>query len=257
MNYKAIIFDLDGTAIPNKPNGMPSERLINAINEAANSIMLCAATGRPITNAKDILTALNLNNPCVISAGTQIVDPSTDEILWEANIEGDDVHKIIEICNPYHYEVLIGNELMGEGGSASTRNSIEGRVNVMYVMGCAQADSEVILAKLKKVPTITAAGVTSWTHEGVDIHITHKEATKEHAIGELLKILGCSKDAVIGVGDADNDVHLFAGVGHRVAMGNATDKLKSLADEVTDSVDNDGLAKVIEKYSNPSAQPTL
>lgn len=252
MKYKAIIFDLDGTAIPNKPNGMPSKRLINAISEAANSMILCAATGRPITNAKDILTALNLEHPCVISAGTQIVNPSSGDVLWEANIAREDVNKILEICNPYHYEVLVSNELMGEGGAASTRKNIEGHVNVMYIMGCAQADAELILSELEKVPSITAAGVTSWTHEGVDIHITHKEATKEHAINELLDILGLSKETVVGVGDADNDVHLFAGVGHKVAMGNATNNLKSLADEIADSVDDDGLAKIIEKYSNHS-----
>lgn len=247
MQYKAIIFDLDGTAIPNKPNGMPSERLIKAIEQARGNIKLCAATGRPIANAKAILTSLNLKDPCVISAGTQIVDPITDKILWEATIEPDDVAAILNICKPYHYEVLIRNELMGEGGNAATRPAIDGHVNVMYVMGCAQPDAEAILAELEKLQLVIAAGVTSWTHEGVDIHITHKEATKEHAIAELLRILGLNKDEVIGVGDADNDVHLFAGVGYKVAMGNGTDRLKGLADKIADSVDNDGLAKIIEE----------
>lgn len=248
MKYKAIIFDLDGTAIPNKPNGLPSEKLINAIADAQNSIKLSAATGRPVTNAKSILTALNLRDPCVISAGTQVINPRTDEILWEANIQAEDVTRILEICTPYHYEILVRNELLGEGGAASVRDAVEGNINVMYVMGCAPADAETILDELEKLSDITAAGVTSWTHEGVDIHITHKEATKEHAVSELLKILGLNKDEVIGVGDADNDVHLFAGVGYKIAMGNGTDRLKSLADEITESVDEDGLAKIIQKY---------
>jgi HAD superfamily hydrolase (TIGR01484 family) len=247
MRYKAIVFDLDGTAIPNKPNGMPSQRLIHAVEQAKGKIKLCAATGRLITNAKTILTALNLQDPCVISAGTQIVDPITDKILWEASLEPDDVTAILNICKPYHYEVLIRNELMGEGSSAATRQAVNGHVNVMYVMGCAQSDADAILAELEKLPLVKAAGVLSWTHEGVDIHITHKEATKEHAIAELLKVLGLSKDEIIGVGDADNDVHLFAGVGYKVAMENGTDRLKGLADMITDSVDNDGLAKIIEE----------
>lgn len=248
MQYKAIIFDLDGTAIPNKPNGMPSERLIKAIELAQDKIKLCAATGRPITNAKSILRALNLKDPCVISAGTQIVDPVTENILWEATLEPADVTAILNICKPYHYEMLVRNELMGEGGSAATRQTVDGHVNVMYVMGCAPSDAEAILSELEKLPLVTAAGVTSWTHEGIDIHITHKEATKEHAVAELLNILGLNKDEVIGVGDADNDVHLFAGVGLKVAMGNGTDRLKGLADKITDTVDDDGLAKVIEEF---------
>lgn len=249
MKYKAIIFDLDGTAIPNVPNGLPSPELIEAVKQAQGSIKLCAATGRPITNAKSILSALNLKDPCVISAGTQIVNPLTDEILWEAAIEPVDVTKILEVCKPYRYEILVRNELMGEGGSAVDRNVIDGHVNVMYIMGCAEADAEAILEELEKIADITAAGVTSWTHEGVDIHITHKEATKEHAVGELLSILGLDKSEVIGVGDANNDIHLFEAVGHKVAMGNGTDKLKALADEVIDSVDDNGLAKFIQKVA--------
>lgn len=249
MKYKAIIFDLDGTAIINAPNSMPSQRLKHTVNKSKESILLCAATGRPITNAKPILTELNLDQPCVISAGTQIVNPINDEILWEATIDGDDVIKILNICMPYHYEVLVRNELIGEGGTASSRNEIKGHVNVMYIMACAESDAKVMLTHFAKIPNVTAAGVTSWTHEGIDIHITHKNATKEHAIAELLRILKVDKSQSIGVGDADNDIHLFAGVGHKVAMGNATDKLKSLSDEIAASVDEDGLATIIEKYS--------
>lgn len=249
-DYIAIIFDLDGTAIPNTPGGMPSERLIRAVQNAQNNIKLCAATGRPITNAKAILTALGLKDACVISAGTQIVNPITDEILWEATIEPTDVNQILKICTPYHYEVLLSNELMGEGTTAADRKEVTEHINVMYIMGCASSDADAILEQLDQLPNITAAGVTSWTHEGVDIHITHKEATKEHAIKELLRLLSIDKQQSIGVGDANNDVHLFKAVGKKIAMGNGTDLLKSQADEVCESVDDDGLAKVIERYIN-------
>lgn len=57
------------------------------------------------------------------------------------------------------------------------------------------------------------------------------------------------------VGDGTNDLHLFSVVGRRVAMGNADPLLVEYADEVTDSVERDGLASVIEKYvpSRPKA----
>ena len=50
------------------------------------------------------------------------------------------------------------------------------------------------------------------------------------------------------LGDANNDLELlkFAGLG--IAMGNASDYVKSLADDVTDSNDENGVAKAIEKY---------
>jgi hydroxymethylpyrimidine pyrophosphatase-like HAD family hydrolase len=55
------------------------------------------------------------------------------------------------------------------------------------------------------------------------------------------------------IGDANNDIHLFKGVGYKVAMGNATDQLKAEADEVIDSVDDDGLAYFIERLRQNNA----
>jgi HAD superfamily hydrolase (TIGR01484 family) len=246
MQYKALIFDLDGTAIPNVPNGLPSDRVVKAIANSESKLKFCAATGRPITNAKPILDKLKLVYPCIISAGTQIIDPQTGQVLWEASLEDEDVTAVLKICKPYHYEILIRNELMGEGAPAAQR-TISESVNVMYIMQCSEADGQAILEDLAKLPNITAAGVLSWTGEGLDIHVTHRNATKEHAIAELLKMLGVSKEETIGVGDGNNDTHLFKGVGRKVAMGNATQLLKSQADIVCDTVEKDGLAKFIEE----------
>lgn len=249
MKYKAIIFDLDGTAIPNKPNGQPSKRLVEAIYKAKNKFKLCVATGRPISNASYILETLNLTDPCIISAGTQIIDPVTKKILWEKIIETADIKRVLEICSPYPYEVLFKEELMGAGQPAALRK-VEGAINVMYLMQLTKRDAAIILQKLKEVKGITASGVPSWTQEGVDIHITNSQATKEQAIHKLLSILKLSKKEVIGIGDGDNDIHLFKSVGWRIAMGNATDYMKANADIVTESVEDDGLAVVIENYCN-------
>lgn len=251
MTYEAIIFDLDGTAIPNSQDAMPSARTVEAIREAETSFRLCAATGRPISNAKRILDNLGLVDPCVISAGTEIVNPQTGEVLWELDLEPEDVQHVLEICKPYPYELLICNELVGTGAHAAER-TIDEPVNVMYLMQCGEADASVIMEKLDQIPTVTASGVTSWTGKDLDIHITHREATKEHAVAKLLEIIGVPKEKTIGIGDANNDIHLFRAVGLKVAMGNATDLLKAQADVVCDSVDNDGLAKFIEEMTEPA-----
>ncbi|HEV2402642.1 MAG TPA: HAD family hydrolase [Candidatus Saccharimonadales bacterium] len=249
MTYQALIFDLlDGTAIPLQQDGAPSQRLIDAVHwaHAHSALKLCAATGRAITKAKYIFDALQLTDPCVISAGTQIVDPMTDKILWQMAIPEADVAKVLQTCMRYPYEILCGNEVLGEGKPASQRQAVT--TNVMYIMGCSQGHAQLILDDLKAVPDIKAIGVGSWTLHGVDIHVTHKQATKEHAITELLRMLNIPKEATIGIGDDNNDINLFNGVGHRIAMGNAKEELKALADEVCGSVDSDGLAEVIERY---------
>ncbi|HEX9153869.1 MAG TPA: HAD family hydrolase [Candidatus Saccharimonadales bacterium] len=248
MKFKALIFDLDGTAMPSVSDALPSDRVVQAVNQVKGRIKLCAATGRGIRNAKPILDRLGLTDPCVISAGTRIIDPITNEILWEVAISPDDVQKILAVCKPYPHEVIVCDELMGEGAPAAQR-TITQSVNVIYIMEAIQEDGNLILGQLDKIPNITAVGVLGWSGVGMDIHITNRQATKEHAIAELLKMINVKKEETVGVGDANNDVHLFRGVGRKVAMGNATELLKSQADEVCDTVYNDGLAKLIEEIT--------
>jgi hydroxymethylpyrimidine pyrophosphatase-like HAD family hydrolase len=182
MAYEAIIFDLDGTAITNAQDALPSDTLVETLRSAESSYKLCAATGRPMSNARRILGALELVDPCVVSAGTKIVDPQSEEVLWEYDIEPGAVQQVLEVCRAYPYELLLRDELIGEGGTANSRAVVE-PVNVMYLMQCGVGDAAEVMSNLAKIPTISASGVTSWIGGGVDIHITHRQATKEHAIG--------------------------------------------------------------------------
>ena len=49
-------------------------------------------------------------------------------------------------------------------------------------------------------------------------------------------------------GDQDNDIEMLLAAGVKVAMGNATEDLKKIADYVTETVDNDGVVYAVEKY---------
>lgn len=66
--------------------------------------------------------------------------------------------------------------------------------------------------------------------------------TKGSAILEVLHLLGMDAADAIGIGDSWNDVEMFEVVGEAVAMGNAEPELKALADRVTSSVLEDGVA---------------
>lgn len=49
-------------------------------------------------------------------------------------------------------------------------------------------------------------------------------------------------------GDQDNDIEMLLAAGTKVAMGNGSEALKAVADYVTDTVDNDGVPKAVEKF---------
>lgn len=79
------------------------------------------------------------------------------------------------------------------------------------------------------------------------IQIMPVNASKEQAISKLCDIYNLEADSVIVFGDDHNDIGLFKMFGYSVAMGNAIPELKELADEITESNDQDGVALILEK----------
>ena len=59
---------------------------------------------------------------------------------------------------------------------------------------------------------------------------------------------GLKKEEILTIGDQNNDIALLQAGGLKIAMGNATDELKEIADYITDSVYEDGFVKAMEKF---------
>ena len=77
---------------------------------------------------------------------------------------------------------------------------------------------------------------------------SNPEATKGNAVRFLADMWGIKKEEIMACGDQDNDIEMLLAAGVKVAMGNATEDLKKIADYVTDSVDNDGVVKAVGKF---------
>ncbi|MBI5619841.1 HAD hydrolase family protein, partial [Candidatus Gottesmanbacteria bacterium] len=80
------------------------------------------------------------------------------------------------------------------------------------------------------------------------MEITHTDASKLHGIVEVARHLNIKTEEIIGVGDGYNDFPLLMASGLKIAMGNAVPELKEIADFVAPTVDEDGVATVIEKF---------
>lgn len=245
MNYKAIIFDLDGVAIESRFDALPSKKLIDKIKEIKGSIKLACATGRSVASGEKIIKALGLDQPCVISGGTQILDPVTNKIIFHMDISKESANKVLEELQGYDYELLINNDLKGKPANNTT---LLHNVNVMYLMAVPEEKTDNIIQKLLKIQDVAAHKVPSWTSNCFDIHITSSKATKRHAVEQLLKLISVTKEEAIGVGDSNNDIPLFEAVGNKIAMGNANEKLKRMADVIAPSFSQDGLVWILDKY---------
>ena len=78
--------------------------------------------------------------------------------------------------------------------------------------------------------------------------ITKKGINKWVAIEELAKKLNIKQEEIIAIGDNVNDNIMIKNAGLGIAMGNATDEIKNIADYTTDTNTNEGVKKAIEKF---------
>lgn len=257
MRNKAIIFDLDGTAVDSPIHNLPSERLVGAVAALQEDYWMCAATGRGWSYGKEVWQALKLVDPCVIAAGTQICNPQTGEILWQKNMEGADAQKAIEIFRQYPELAMLCNDYTLEyylNKSLRVKDCVFPE-EIFFLELIDLPEEEAIgiaeeIRQIKGLACIVPVGQHNPPHR--DVHVVNAGATKEQAIAELLKMIGVGKENSVGVGDGGNDIHLFNAVGKKIAMGNAVAELKDVADQVIGSVKEDGLAEYLEGLARQS-----
>lgn len=245
MKYKAIVFDLDGTVVPSVMDGMPSCAVIEAMHKIRKEFKLSTASARAVLYCRNIWKALSIEDPCVINGGSQIIDPKTEKIIWEQLLPESAIEEVLKIAYGYTDNFGINGIFFN---IKTDINKIPKNGNLMVALGVKKEETEFLVKMLSKIPDISVHILPSWTEgEYWDIHIIHKLATKKHAIEKLIEIFDVKKEEVIGVGDGNNDLPLFESVGYKVAMGNSVEVLKKAADYITDTLDNDGFAKFIDK----------
>jgi len=115
-----------------------------------------------------------------------------------------------------------------------------------FKFGMRSDDPQVIHHLRKKLQGYETIKVT-WSNTDL-VEISRKGVSKETGVRLLCDHLGIDLSEVIAIGDNMNDFELISAAGLGVAMGNAQPELKAIADEVTDTNENDGVAKAIQKY---------
>jgi Cof subfamily protein (haloacid dehalogenase superfamily) len=89
------------------------------------------------------------------------------------------------------------------------------------------------------------------------LDITHPAANKGTVVTTLSNLLSVPTSAIATIGDMPNDVLMFRKSGLSIAMGNASPEVQAKADLVTDSYDNEGFAKAIERFILPHTRSGL
>lgn len=251
---KTIIFDIDGTAINSPAQKVPTPRLIQATKNLQDSYFVCAATGRCWSYAKPVLKGLDLEDLCIISGGTQICNPKTGEIVWQKDIDPQALKEVVSIFMKNGTQKLIFNDYTEDdyfhAGTFPNDFDVTQKVNWLSQSFVPDELAVKMQPELSAVRGVTCVMVVSQKPGCRDMHIVNEQATKEHAITELLSRLGVDRQDTIGIGDGHNDIDLFTAVNTKVAVANAVDSLKTAADVIIGDVKEDGLAAYFEQLHN-------
>jgi hydroxymethylpyrimidine pyrophosphatase-like HAD family hydrolase len=244
MNYKAIMLDVDDTIVPLGIDNLPSKRVMEAMTKARKRIHVCLVTARTLRASMKLLSHLKLSGPCVLSNGTQIYDPVKRKIIHEVFMPAEVVPQILEIGKQYNTKFRLYD---GEKEAPYCRSRTK-KVVSMYIPEIELDQVDSVVRALSVVPQVSIQKLQAWDTRYLAILVTNKQASKLHGIVEVARILNIKTEEIIGVGDGYNDFPLLMACGLKIAMGNAVPELKAIADFVAPSVDEDGVATVIEKF---------
>lgn len=247
--FKALIVDCDGTLVASKRDALPSSIVTDAISKASGLIHVGIATQRSLFSARPILEHLKLIGPSIITGGAQVIDSQTFKILHEELIEIDDLYKAIKIIKEFKKKYSVSFFIQdGEGKDKDwTAGYIPKEPILVFIPDLKAETADELKKELSVISSLSVQKVFTWEGQ-FGVVIAAAQATKQHGIFEVARILDIDTKEIIGIGDNSNDFPLLMACGLKVAMGNAVDDLKAIADYIAPTVEEDGVADVINRF---------
>lgn len=246
--YKALMLDLDGTTIPNRRSGMPSKKVVDAVKKAMKKLHVSVVTGRPFFEAENVIRELGLSGISITTGGAEIRDVKTRELLWSKPISKKTTDKILDFFRSKNVEIIISDLDYYENFKIYDPRHLPNKPLLISIPDLPLELGESFVSEMDHFKDIAVNRTVGWVQDTCWLAITNGEGSKQHGIWEAAKILNIETHEIIGVGDGYNDFPLLMACGLRVAIGNAVPELKEIADYVAPSVDEDGVADVIEKF---------
>lgn len=271
---KIIALDMDGTLLFN--HSYVSERNKQALKKAADmGIEIVGATGRPFNALTPDFLSLPGVRYVISSNGAVVWDLKTKSYIRRAYLSKEQTILILnnigdmkerevwlEVCVDgksfapnYQFDNIprYTNDSMLQTYFKTTRYPTDDifkfvldSEDAIERVSCFSEDLEFLL-KLKK-DVLKVPDITITQAQPRDLEIGHLESSKGKALKYLAEYLNVDSNEVIAMGDGHNDMDMIEYAGIGVAMGNAHDDVKEMADYVTGMCENDGVADALEKF---------
>jgi len=269
--YKVIFIDLDGTLLNDKKE--LSKENLKQLNRAYSEkgIKTIITTGRQSGYIQSIYDKYDCHfgDYIISNNGAIVKNIKTNEYINKENIPLKDLFFLRNICLEcdLNYLLIYTEEHAYMEKKSFIKTQKEIIVDNIYdflvnkdeplFLCTTGGDIENIkqaINKINKYPKLTNTPICEYnviidnkTYHHNYIDVAKTGSTKKSGIMKVIDKFNIKNDEMIVIGDGGNDVPMFECGGYKVAMGNADDIIKEKADYITDTNNNDGVAKAIKK----------
>jgi 5-amino-6-(5-phospho-D-ribitylamino)uracil phosphatase len=272
-NIKMVVIDIDGTLLT--PEGSITSHTLEAVRAAHQArLLVTLATARRYYNTAIIANELGLDTSLILYDGAVIMQHPHKKILrtqlLQASVGQQTVdilvrHKLQPVVHPFkdtEEEIWTGPVAFDNSwvdtyfASAPTQvkrmpfeTLCSGHPDPIRVV--AFASEEIIHTLLPEIAALDC----NWTitrrgnYGSSELAIMNPSCSKASGVSILASYLSVPIEQILAIGDNNNDIEMLRTVGWGVAMGQASDAVKSAARTVTSSNWEDGVALAIERYA--------
>ena len=267
--YKLIALDIDGTLInDNKVITARTQEVL--IHAQKNGIKVALASGRPAAGLNNFAKQLQLdqyNGLLVSYNGGKVIDATTNYVLYEKSIPNPLAVKLVRKLEHYHVVPFVDdgkNMYVTDENGFQVQHESTGNNLLPYVVTSIADEVEkrnfspvkILIAAPQEYLQPKIAELKEGFEEDLEfilsapfyLEATMKGINKAVSLHQSCQKIGIRSDEIIAFGDAQNDYAMLEYVGLGIAMGNACEELKAIANEVTLSNNEDGIAVALEKH---------
>lgn len=259
--YKALLIDFDGTLVGKEATA--SANLVAAITKVRQKgFIVSVATGRMFYGqVKQVCQTLGLTAPQIVRAGSEIIDPKSEQTMWLQCIPDETARRVIMLLKEKKIKFIVDKGkyayVFAESDLPVFDPEIERRpfssleiTNIPKIIVLARYDATESLRLKEQLGEMFKDIHVVQFHfaDRCGVDITSEKASKHLAALEYSKIIGINPHEMIGIGDSYNDYPLLTACGFKVAMGQSPQELKDIADYVAPAQAENGLLTFINKF---------
>ena len=262
ITYRLIAVDIDGTMLNSRSELTP--RVRQAVERAVGAgVLFTISTGRPLCGVERLNLSLEGDLPVIAYNGAAVIMSGSKKVLFSRNLSPRLCRETVALGLERGVSVNIWVDDTLYAASDSEKNDKYRRISRFEPILGADIDgiakngaSKVLWCDDAETIARLQDDMREWFKGRLNCHTSSPSllefvdlgASKAGAMEKLGEHFGIKRSEMIAIGDGYNDLSMLKYAGLGVAMANAPQAVKDMADYVTLSNDEDGVAHVIEKF---------